>query len=575
MYEDALTISDLLFKIKLLKDRIAAFESGEKYLRMKEEHKKAREADARKMRQLEEEAEAAHRSVIRNRDLWYQTCLDIQKGCKKELRQQEIKHREEIKKKDAEIERLYGLLRESDERNEADHKKMLECTEKMYEAQAALEEERERNAALTTRIKKDYSNSSKSSSLSPNHKKIQNGREKTGRKPGGQPGHEHHGRKPKEPTSSVVIPAPREYLEDDNYKPTGRIIRKQLICFMVVPEVIEYTTPEFRDQTTGQRVHADFPPGIVDDVNYDGTVKAVAYMINNELYTSVEKTRVFLKQISHDTVDISAGFINGLSKEFSKKTAEEREKMFLKLASSEIMHSDFTFGRMDGKQTAVAICATGDTVLYQGRPRKGDEGVAGTPLEVFGGTLVSDHEASLIKHGSIHQECLSHVKRYALSSDENEPGKTWGLKTAEWIKRTVGWWDDVHGEKETYDAGRAEGFIEELREILRCAKDEYEYEPPSKYYKDGYNLYHRMEEDFDDYVLFLRDINVPPTNNLAERCARKFKRKAAQVMAFRSQAGVDYFCDGLSVMESLRAQGCNVFDEISQRFNQNLVAWHY
>ncbi len=43
----SLHVSDLLFQIKLLKDKVVGFESGEKYVRMKEEHRKAREADAR------------------------------------------------------------------------------------------------------------------------------------------------------------------------------------------------------------------------------------------------------------------------------------------------------------------------------------------------------------------------------------------------------------------------------------------------------------------------------------------------------------------------------------------------
>ena len=572
MYEDTLTTADLLFKIKLLKDRVASFESGEKYVRMREEHRRAREADARKMRQLEEEAAAAHKAVIHNRDLWYATCLDIQRECEKQLQQQASAHQKEIKRKDAEIESLRELLRKSDERNAEDHKKMLESIQGRYAALTELEKEKEKNTALTARINKDYSNSSKPSSQSPNHKKIQNSREKSGRSPGGQLGHEHHSRKTKEPTSRIPIPAPRKYTDDDNYKPTGRIIKKQVIRFMVVPEVIEYSTPEFRNQTTGQRVHADFPPGVVDDVNYDGTVKAVAFMINNELYTSVEKTRVFLSEISHGVVDISSGFISGLAKEFSKKTVEEREAIFLNLAASNVMHSDFTFGRMDGKQTAVAICAAGDIVLYQGRAKKGDEGVEGTPLEVFSGTLVSDHEAALIKHGNRNQECLSHVKRYALGSAENEAEKTWGSLIVDWIKRSVGWWNDIHNGNEKYSIEKAESFIAELKDILECAKSEYEYEPPSRYYKDGYNLYKRMVEDFEDYVLFLRDINVPPTNNLAERYARKFKRKASQVMAFRSQKGVDYFCDSLSVTESLKSQENNVFDEVSRRFNRTLAA---
>ena len=77
----------------------------------------------------------------------------------------------------------------------------------------------------------------------------------------------------------------------------------------------------------------------------------------------------------------------------------------------------------------------------------------------------------------------------------------------------------------------------------------------------------RMEESPEEYVLFLRDPGVPPTNNTAERYGRKFKRKAHQVMSFRSQLGVDRFCDGLTRTESIKEQGGNLFDGVMERFN--------
>ena len=76
-----------------------------------------------------------------------------------------------------------------------------------------------------------------------------------------------------------------------------------------------------------------------------------------------------------------------------------------------------------------------------------------------------------------------------------------------------------------------------------------------------------MYDDIESYVLFLRDPSVPPTNNLAERMARKFKRKSHQVMSFRSQDDVNYFCDGLSIIESLRSKGQKIYEEVSDRFN--------
>ena len=568
MYDEVWERQGLLFKIKLLEDRVEAFESGEKYVRMEKLHNIAREGDFRTIQRLKKELEQERAEKVHVRELWYATCLDVMGECDKKLKQMEKECERKLEEKDKLIRQLQKDLQKERGLREGMHVKYQNQLKEAYEAKTQLEEEREKNQALVSQINKDFSNSSKSSSLSPNHETIHNSREKSGRNPGGQPGHEHHGRKRREPTESHEIPAPKKLLEDPVFKPTGRIIKKQMIKVHVTTEVIEYWTAEFRNTITGQRVHADFPEGFKDDVNYDGTVKALAYMVNNDLYTSIDKTRAFLKDISKGAIDLSTGFICNLAKQFSDCTKEEREAAFRDLMTAPVLHSDFTFGRCAGKQTAVIISATDDgKVLFQGRAKKGDEGVKGSPLEHYSGTLVSDHESALVKHGNRHQECMSHVNRYAIGEAENEPEKAWGRKLNAWIKKSIGYWNEVNDGFREYDKAVAESFIDELMGILSLARDEYEYEPPSKYYRDGYNLYKRMEESPEDYVLFLRDPSVPPTNNLAERLARKFKRKGHQVMSFRSQAGVDRFCDGLSIMESIKAKGGNVFEEVSARFN--------
>lgn len=569
MYEDVWNRQELLFTIKLLKDRVEAFESGEKYVRMEKLHKAARAGDFRTIQRLKKELAEARAEKTHVRDLWFATCQDIQDECDQKLREKDKECAKKLAEKDRLILLLQKDLQEAREQQAAEHEKYLKQLKEAYDAKTRFEEEKEKNQELLARINKDYSNSSKPSSMSPNHKTIHNGREKSGLKPGGQPGHIHHGRKHQEPTESHEIPAPDKYLEDPDYVPTGKIIRKQLVKVHVVTEIIEYWTYEFRNKETGQRVHADFPPGFVDDVNYDGTVKALAYMVNNDLYTSIGKTRVFLKEVSKGKINISAGFICNLAKQFSECTKEERDEIFNDLMTAPVVHGDFTFGRSCGKQSAVMITATDDgRVLYQGREKKGDEGVKGSPIEHYSGTLVSDHEAALIKHGSRHQECLAHVKRYVKGASENEPGKTWGGKLEAWIRDSIGYWHEVDDGLQEYDKTTAETYIDRFLEILKTAKEEYEYEPPSKYYKDGYNTYRRMEESPEEYVLFLRDPSVPPTNNTAERYGRKFKRKAHQVMSFRSQQGVDWFCDGLTITESIKAQGGNLFDEVAERFNR-------
>ncbi len=111
-------------------------------------------------------------------------------------------------------------------------------------------------------IRRDYETSSKPSSLSMNHRKIANSREKTNRKRGAQPGHEWHGRKRLEPTGTVLLEAPKEMLEDPRYTATGDTVSKQVISIGLAVTVTEYRTPAFRERATGKIKHGPFPDGI-------------------------------------------------------------------------------------------------------------------------------------------------------------------------------------------------------------------------------------------------------------------------------------------------------------------------
>ena len=216
MHDDVWDRQELLFKIKLLKDRVEAFESGEKFVRMEALHKIAREGDFRTINRLKKELSVERAEKTHVRELWYQTCLDLQNEYEKKLREKDKECAEKLAEKDRIILLLQKDLQEERARREEEHGKYLKQVKEAYEAKTQLEEEKEKNQDLTSRIHKDYSNSSKSSSMSPNHETIHNSREKSGLNPGGQPGHIHHGRKRQEPTESHEIPAPDQYLEEGN-----------------------------------------------------------------------------------------------------------------------------------------------------------------------------------------------------------------------------------------------------------------------------------------------------------------------------------------------------------------------
>ena len=549
-------ISDLRFQNKLLRDKVAAFESGEKYVQMKQHMMEITRYYEREIKKLKDELTDAHKETIAVRELWNQANEDVQQEANLALEKMR-KQVDEAQKKQYEAER----------KRDAALDKAKEKNAEMYAAKVALEEEKEKNSALTARIHKDHTNSSKPSSADPNHKTIHNSREKSGRKPGAQDEHEFHPRKRLPPTETVFIPAPAEYMDNPNFKVTGKMIRKQVIGVKVIVEVKEYVTPQFRNQITGQRVHAAFPDGMKDDVVYDGSVKALAYMINNYCNVSIDKTRCFIRDITGGQLNISNGAICNLAREFSVKTQSERDEIFLDLMAAPVLHTDFTFGRVNGKTAAVIICVTPEgKVMYQARETKGKEGVKGSPVEFYEGTVVSDHESVLADKGSRHQECMSHIERYIRSAQETESSRKWPPLLLNWSQESIHFWKQRNSGVQV-DEEKPDELISKLHEILHDAKEEYLDVPAPSYFSDGFNTIKRMIEAPEEYTLFLVDPAVPPTNNIAERCGRKYKRKSHQVISFRSMQGSVYFCDGLTIMENLRSQNLNLFDEITSRFS--------
>ena len=106
---------------------------------------------------------------------------------------------------------------------------------------------------LKSQTTKDNTNSSKPSSQVPNHKTPPNNRPATDRKPGGQKGHEGHGRKKLRPTEVISLPAPEEVINNPDYYETGKKIIKQLIRISVHLEVIQYEADEYRSHTTRKK----------------------------------------------------------------------------------------------------------------------------------------------------------------------------------------------------------------------------------------------------------------------------------------------------------------------------------
>ena len=178
---DAYDRITLLCRLKVAQIRNKELEFGERYVRLRELHQKECREYGSRILELQKEAANAHKETIRVRNYWFQVLEDmllefekIQKKTKQELQEMEKRVLKAEKRRDDALD------------------KVKELGHQLYETAVRLEEEQGKNLKLRAQINRDHENSSIPSSKTLRKKKITNSREKTGRKPGGQPGHKGH-----------------------------------------------------------------------------------------------------------------------------------------------------------------------------------------------------------------------------------------------------------------------------------------------------------------------------------------------------------------------------------------------
>ena len=422
------------------------------------------------------------------------------------------------------------------------------------------------NKKLEKKLNTSFRNSSLPSSALPFRKKVPNSRKPSCKKPGGQPGHKPHtASRLSSAREPVYLPPPDQFKNNPDIYPTGRTITKQLIDIQILVNVRDYTADVFRDRSTGARLHAPFPDGIVNDVNYGPSVKAFAFLLNNYYNVSIAKTKQCISDITKGVVSLSTGMICSLSSAFSAATQADRTKIFSLLTHADVLYSDSTVSNVNGSRKTVTLCTDKEQVLYQHSDHKGHDGLSKTPVKNFQGTLVHDHDRTYYSYGSSHQECLAHVLRYLVGSMENEPHLTWHRKMHRLLQRMI---HTAKKNKNGIPGDRIKNLTDQYEAVLSIASEEYLKHPPGKEYMDGYNLYKRLREYQADHLYFLSHPDVDYTNNISERGLRKFKRKQKQAVVLRSDSGGQHICDALTIIETARMQHKNVYDTVESAFTK-------
>ena len=524
-------------EVDALKAKLAKAEETTSSLRMK-----LKESDAEKQK-LQVELQAAIKNA---------------KDSAKRIESHKVAHQkllETLTQKDEEIKQLQNALAES--------QKSIQNLQTQLDA---LNGELQKKTAQANR---DYHNSSKPSSMDPNHPKIiNNSRTKTGKKPGAQEGHAHAGRRIL-PTNreDVIVKPPEEVLNDTTgrYRLTDRTVVKQLQDIAIGTTVFNYVAPVYYDTVTKRDIHGEFPTIVQNEVTYGDGLRALALSLTMYANVAARKVQEIVSNLTNGQIVPSVGWINELSENFSILTQEQRNRQFADMLHAHVMHTDATNVRINGHQYYVYVCACETSVLFFFREHKGKAGIKGTPVEATTAILIHDHDIAFYDYGSGHQECLAHVCRYLKDSIMNEPDLTWNVSMLEFTRRML---DEAKKNDRNFTEERIAELEAEYHELIELGKKEYEdRNGPGKYYRDGFNLLIRMDKYANEHMLFLRDPEVDSNNNLSESLLRSVKRKVHQVTTFRSFESVIAYCEILGYTLTVKREGKNPFEEMKRLYS--------
>ena len=446
---------------------------------------------------------------------------------------------------------------------------------------------KERNESLESRVKelenrlnKDSNNSSKPPSSDGLKKKprTKSLRKKSGRAPGGQPGHKGKTLKMSEnPDFVEVYPVDKcrhcgEILE--NISPQ-KVVKRQVFDIPILRiQVKEHQSPVKVCPCCNCETRGEFPGDVNSSVQFGSNLKALASaMMAYQMIPYKRLSEFFGDVFQHN---VSPGALNKMFRKLYDNLEDYENAVKDELKSRDVLGFDETGMRSENKLNWIhAVCAP-DMTYYHIHKKRGCEAMnfAGI-LPEFTGIAVHDHWKSYFDYKCDHALCNAHHLRELKGVIE-----TWGCQWAKDIKALL------YEIKDTVDKAKETGlaklsdftkmdFTKRYEKILKAGFDEYPKEKanPDKPRKRGrkkkqksLNLLERLWYNMNEVLMFMNDFRVPFDNNGSERDIRMVKVKQKISGTFRSSEGGQWFCRIRGYISTIRKQGLNILKSLKNAF---------
>lgn len=434
---------------------------------------------------------------------------------------------------------------------------------------ARIEKLEARVQQLENQGKKNSKNSHKPPSTDEFYKpKPKSLRQKTNRKPGGQPGHVGHTLERVEHPDHIVVHSVTDCSSCGSsleHVPVLHHEKRQV--FDLPPLQIEVTQHEAEVKACpycNTKQVAVFPAEATCPVQYGPRIKTVAVYLTHYQLLPYERTAEFF----HDLFEqpISKGTLVTFNRNIGDSLADFEESVHQELLKSPVIHFDETGIRVEGKRHWLHVASTSHATAYRIHPKRGKEAMdAMNLLPSFQGTAVHDAWSPYFSYSSKHALCHAHHLR-ELTAMWEEYGQVWAHDMIAFL--LLG--KEVKEEDATscvanldrWKAGYARLLTRAEEELRRSGWDaplaETGKQHPAK------NLYDRLTRYTEEALAFLADPLVPFDNNQAERDVRMVKTKQKISGTFRSDHGPQMFCRLRGLISTARKQGRNVLQTLER-----------
>ncbi len=458
----------------------------------------------------------------------------------------------------------YKELRRRLEAVEKELERMTRTNEELCRENQALREENER-------LKRTLNNNSRNSSLPPSTNQpgraanTYNSRKSTGKKAGGQPGHK--GRH----LSAADVKKKIESGEyEHRFEEIGTPGEKYIIRYRLDLEV--------RTIATEIKIYADengnynIPEEMKAEVFYGNGVKAIAGLLFGEGNLANDKIQEFINSISGDSLNISAGSIYGFCEEMGQKCEELRPEIEGQISNAEVVCTDATTVKTNGKQSYIRNFSTEDSVLYEASSRKNLSSLKGMRvLKNYKGILEHDHETAMYHFGTGHGECNVHIARY-LQKNTEETRNTWSRDMSGFLHgMNCARKELIRAGEESFTQEQLERYESRYDEIIAMGREQNQHTQGAVAKREESRLLNRLTKYKSNHLLFLHNFNVPFSNNMSEKDLRTCKTRQKMSGGFRTEEGRQMFCNIKSIIETVKRRGMNVYQSIVSLFAGKLA----